>query len=326
MSTGNHDLTLDTAFFKEHGASKRKWPEPQDPEKCRRLLEESPTITHLENQAATIYLNSPNGPHTCFKVFGSPYSPNNRHWGFGYKTHDAWKLWKMIPSDADIVVTHTPPKGHCDAANNRDRSGCEVLLQALHRVRPMLSVFGHIHEARGVEIVQWNDDTPENGYGNLVARTEVWKDPGMGNNKQSLVNVSAKGGRRLNDSGTVPRNRDDFSLASNALIHGGGVQHAETTQVLQPGVPQSTSNLEGVADSAAEERAMSSDLSQHRQAASQTDVGWSPVVPDVESGSARRETVMINAAVLGPRVEGGARSTLFNKPIVVDIDLPVWRR
>jgi hypothetical protein len=46
-----------------------------------------------------------------------------------------------------------------------------------------------------------------------------------------------------------------------------------------------------------------------------------------DSGSQSRslryeETAVINAAFLGPRVNG--RTTGTNKPIVVDIELPVW--
>jgi hypothetical protein len=35
------------------------------------------------------------------------------------------------------------------------------------------------------------------------------------------------------------------------------------------------------------------------------------------------ETAMINAAFLGPRIPGKAMQ--FNKPIVVDVELPLWR-
>jgi hypothetical protein len=41
--------------------------------------------------------------------------------------------------------------------------------------------------------------------------------------------------------------------------------------------------------------------------------------PDVEAGE-RRETVMINAAFCGAH----HLKTAFNKPIVVDVDLPIW--
>jgi hypothetical protein len=37
----------------------------------------------------------------------------------------------------------------------------------------------------------------------------------------------------------------------------------------------------------------------------------------------RSETLMINAAFLSPRVIG--KASTFNKPIVVDVDLPIWQ-
>ncbi|PVH97568.1 Metallo-dependent phosphatase [Periconia macrospinosa] len=248
---GNHDITLDEPFFQQHG-SQWKWPQPQSPSACRDLLISSPSITYLENEAATIYLTSPDGPHTCFKVFGSPYSPKSHHhdWAFQYEGEDnATRLWDTIPDDADIVVTHTPPKGHCDQATKDDRTGCEALLRALHRVRPMLAVCGHIHEARGVERMRWN--VSEDG-GGLVKEAEKWKDPGVGNNKQSLVNLTAAAGGRSLDNGS--------RLTRQAVL--------------------------------------------------------------LQDGSRRRETAVINAAVLGPRIPGKAMQ--FNKPVVVDVALPVW--
>ena len=38
---------------------------------------------------------------------------------------------------------------------------------------------------------------------------------------------------------------------------------------------------------------------------------------------ARSQTTVINAAYLGPRV-AGKTSVVYNKPIVVDVELPVW--
>ncbi|KAF2114479.1 ser/Thr protein phosphatase [Lophiotrema nucula] len=229
---GNHDTTLDEPFYHKNCAS-FKWPKPQDPQACRSLLTESTSITYLENQAATMFLNSSSGPQTCFKVFGSPSTPNNRNWAFKYQGHEeASKLWNTIPSDTDIVITHTPPKGHCDGDGKDGRFGCDVLLQALHRVRPMLAVCGHIHEARGVERLHWNLDSPDDE--GLVEGVDIWKDPGMGNNKQSLRDVES-----------------------------------------------------------------------------------------VETRAERRETCVINAAFMPLRTAG---PKTFNKPIVVDVDLPVWGR
>jgi hypothetical protein len=284
---------------------------------CRRLLVDSPSITYLENQAATIYLDSDKGPHTCFKVFGSPCTPKVSNWAFQYESDEAFKLWDAIPLDCDIVVTHTPPKGHCDTATKDDRSGCGVLLQALHRVRPTLSVFGHIHEARGVERVRWNVDTPENG--SLDEGVEIWKDPGVGSNKQSLVDLTAKGGRPIANSSALTC-QTTFPILSMRDVGG----QPDEADVPQPGILNSTSCLEGVADSEAEGKAMSAGATAHGQGHLHGDVGLISE-PDVESDErrrARRETVMINAAFMGPRSAG---PKTFNKPIVVDVDLPVWR-
>lgn len=277
---------------------------------------------YLENQAASIYLGSPKGPHTCFKVFGSPFTPKKGNWAFQYEREEAPRLWDAIPSDADIVITHTPPKGHCDGATKDDRSGCEVLYQALHRVRPLLSVFGHIHEARGVEIVRWNIDSPERG--SSEEEVEVWKDPGIGSKKQSLVNLTAKGGRPLDNSAALTRcnANNDLSLASDAPERELGDQ-SDAGQDVPPSVDKSTSRLEwGVPNnSEAARKAMLGGAIAFRQVAPLSDIGL-PATPDVERRTARRETAMVNAALLGPRIAGSAQQV--NRPIVVDVGLPVW--
>ncbi|PSN67989.1 Metallo-dependent phosphatase [Corynespora cassiicola Philippines] len=322
---GNHDITLDRDFYKGHGSSWR-WPSPQDPEQNRGLLTESKSITYLENEAACIFLNSPEGPRTCFKVYGSPCTPKVDDWAFQYEACRASVLWDAIPSDAHVVVTHTPPKGHCDRATKDDRSGCEALIHALRRVRPMLCVFGHIHEARGVGRVQWNRHVPggacQDGGG-----VEEWRDPGEGNNKQSLVDLTPKGGRPLRNSGVQIRSPVRDFLTRTVV--GGQVMRPE---VLQPGSLISTSSLEAALDGEAGWRTVQGGAIEYRQAGAPGDGshisggegggegGEGEGEADVE-GTERRETCMINAALLGPRT-GGPKS--FNKPVVVDISLPVW--
>ncbi|KAF2685993.1 Metallo-dependent phosphatase [Lentithecium fluviatile CBS 122367] len=314
---GNHDITLDSGFYKEHGSSWR-WPQPQDPDACRRLLTQSKSITYLENEAAKIYLNVMNGPRTCFKVYGSPCTPKAWNWAFQYEAEEATNLWDTIPQDTDIVVTHTPPKGHCDAATKDDRSGCGVLLQALHRVRPMLAVFGHIHEARGVERVRWTP-SPDNGC--LVEEFEVWKDPGVGSNKQSLVSLTTKGGCPPGNGSRLTRQSRILTL-SQGEDGCGGQPAAQASGVLQPFTLKSTSRPDGVSQSEAKFRAMLGGAFEYRQEGAASDVGLAKDAPDVEA-TERKETVMINAAFLGPRLSGTA-SKVFNKPVVVDVDLPVW--
>ncbi|KAF2194969.1 Metallo-dependent phosphatase [Zopfia rhizophila CBS 207.26] len=316
---GNHDITLDTDFYKQHGSSWR-WPKPQDPEQCQKLFLESPSITYLQNEAVSIYLSSPTGPQTCFKVFGSPCTPKLWNWAFQYDATEASQLWNAIPLDTDIVVTHTPPKNHCDVSGRKEMSGCEVLRKALYRVRPMLSIFGHIHEARGVERVRWNMNSP--GDGCLEDSVEVWKDPGVGNNKQSLVDLTAKGGRPLDNSSALTRHNKSFSLVSPSPMRDSG---GEFTNLWPDGF-NSTSRPEGspAFDNEARGKAMLGGTIEDRQAPSMSDIGLVSK-SDVEVDGRRRgqlETCMINAAFMAGSWGGGHKR--FNKPIVVDVDLPVW--
>lgn len=50
-----------------------------------------------------------------------------------------------IPGDTDVLVCHGPCAGHADGG-----MGCVAMLHHAERVRPLLVVSGHIHQARGV--------------------------------------------------------------------------------------------------------------------------------------------------------------------------------
>lgn len=69
---------------------------------------------------------------------------------------DAWS--NTIPDDVDVLVTHNPPKWHCDIAGNGGL-GCEYELKECWRVKPTLHVFGHVHGGYGREYVWWDEGT-----------------------------------------------------------------------------------------------------------------------------------------------------------------------
>lgn len=127
------------------------------------------------------------GERTSFKIFGSPLSPASGRWAFGYSAERVTTVWDDIPLDTDILVTHTPPKYHCDMKRG-NAVGCEALLHALRRVRPRLAICGHVHEGRGVEIIDWNASTPDSGLEDIGVYR--WRDPGKDNKKTSLVDLT----------------------------------------------------------------------------------------------------------------------------------------
>jgi Calcineurin-like phosphoesterase len=202
---GNHDITLDKDFLAEHGDHFHNQ-NPQSHEDCLSLLADSPSITYLDHSSAIIRLET--GPRTTFSIFGSPYSPRHGLWAFGYDRHttpaatdELTKPWDVIPLSTDIVVTHTPPRMHCDEQRDIGSAGCEALRQALWRVRPRLAVCGHIHPSRGARRVSWDLRAGHAPY--CETAVEDWQDPSPeGSQKLSLVDLSSRTANPLRNDGS----------------------------------------------------------------------------------------------------------------------------
>lgn len=111
-----------------------------------------------------------------FTIYVSPYTPAFCNCAFAYEHNEdrfdgphqvtdgvTFITTKPIPDVVDIVMTHGPPKGILDWCP-WGNVGCENLLQAIRKVRPMMHCFGHVHEGNGVEIINWKnpatDKTP----------------------------------------------------------------------------------------------------------------------------------------------------------------------
>ena len=305
------------------------------------LIRNSPSITYLNHESTDISLRQADGPHTTFRVFGSPMSPANGLWAFGYPPEQALGLWEQIPLHTDVLITHTPPKYHCDESRTGASTGCEYLRQALWRARPRLAICGHVHEARGVERVRWDLSATNVRY--KEDDTGYWVDPGVGNKKQSLVDLSSKGGEALDNSGageevlagmfsygTLPhpdasRRKEKSWCFSNCKK----IRAEETVSL--PVLPVQQAEDDGdekPPTSPALSEEASVPTSQSSRLAPSRGLGGEPPSGrcDLEALTGRlgrRETCIINAATMAriwPHKAGGKQ---YNKPIVVDIDLPV---
>ncbi|XP_065359452.1 UPF0046 protein C25E10.12 [Calliphora vicina] len=86
------------------------------------------------------------------RIFGSPWQPEFCKWAFNVpRGLPCLDKWNKIPSDIDILVTHTPPVGHGDLCCSGVRAGCVELLTTIQkRVKPKYHVFGHVHEGYGI--------------------------------------------------------------------------------------------------------------------------------------------------------------------------------
>ncbi|KAI0687527.1 metallophosphoesterase domain-containing protein 1 [Earliella scabrosa] len=108
------------------------------------LLAQYPSLTYLEDTSALLTIRG-----RLLSVYGSPRTPLHGAGSFHYPY--GAQPWAHVPAFTDILVTHGPPAFHLD---NR-RAGCPRLLEVLHRRRPALHVFGHIHASRGVECASY---------------------------------------------------------------------------------------------------------------------------------------------------------------------------
>lgn len=152
---GNHDFTMDIPAFRKKVAEA---PEPLDPGlvskfygsygEARRLFNEETGIIFLDEGIHTFSLK--NG--ALLKVYSSPYTPSLGDWGFQY--HPQYGHEFSI-HDADVVMTHGPPRGIMDYTYSGQRAGCPNLFEAVARARPQMHCFGHIHEGWGAKLVTW---------------------------------------------------------------------------------------------------------------------------------------------------------------------------
>jgi len=121
---GNHDLFMETLT-----PGKRKKLIPLD-------------IIYLQNSGTEIM---------GLKFWGSPVTPYFIGMAFNAREGEEIKrVWKRIPGDTDILITHGPPKGFLDGG-----LGDEELFLQVKKIKPIIHCFGHIHGHNGGETLKW---------------------------------------------------------------------------------------------------------------------------------------------------------------------------
>jgi len=132
---GNHELSFD-----------------EEKVKRQKYLSDFMPVVEVKNLLTNcIYLQDSETDVFGVRIYGSPVQPEFCDWAFNVENGDAIKkYWDLIPVGVDILITHGPPLGHCGATNTGFDAGCEELIEAVKRVRPVVHLFGHIHEAYGV--------------------------------------------------------------------------------------------------------------------------------------------------------------------------------
>uniref|UniRef100_A0A1A9WTM5 Calcineurin-like phosphoesterase domain-containing protein n=1 Tax=Glossina brevipalpis TaxID=37001 RepID=A0A1A9WTM5_9MUSC len=121
------------------------------------------------------------------RIYGTPWQPEFCNWAFNIpRGQPCLDKWNQIPSDIDILITHTPPLGHGDLCCSGVRAGCVELLNSIQkRIKPKYHVFGHIHEGYGItsdgRVIYVNASTCDINYlpNNSPIVFDVTLPPGM---------------------------------------------------------------------------------------------------------------------------------------------------
>ncbi|KAJ7636908.1 Metallo-dependent phosphatase-like protein [Roridomyces roridus] len=97
-----------------------------------------------------------------WSVFGSPGTPNFKDRIVpAIATFPATDILYALSPSLPLQIltkgsmTHGPPRGILDLTTGGGHAGCPALAARLPALRPRLHVFGHIHEARGTHVHQW---------------------------------------------------------------------------------------------------------------------------------------------------------------------------
>lgn len=208
------------------------------------------------------------------------------------------------------------------------------------RVRPRLSICGHVHESRGVETIRW--DLTQSNVKYKEEPTIVWEDPGVNNKKFSIVNLTKKNGMDLKNDGAIGNrwqtedgHDEDGGSGSGQVRRGFSFSAEEAFKPPELPARAKTPKKAKKAKPRVEEgvaRLVTSLAAIPMPSLPPATIGQGGMPPsgrcDIEALSGRmgrRETCVVNAAIMGNSFKNRASGKKFNKPIVVDIDLSVWR-
>lgn len=180
FTCGNHDFSACTAknFYETRGRqlnAKYNVPDsPDDVERTAAILNpltssnpSDPSLVYLDSSAYEFTVDTRREVrHHVWKVYGSPWSPEFENWAWNYTPPEARSIYQNMPQDVDVLITHTPPHGlgGLDRIHNGTPVGCEELTRRLTAeredggIRPLIHVFGHIHEARGVHLLERKEE------------------------------------------------------------------------------------------------------------------------------------------------------------------------
>ena len=89
------------------------------------------------------------------RIYGTPHQPYFFGWAFNLYEPELKEKWDLIPQGIDILVSHGPPEGYGDLAEDHETPGNIIhvgspsLTLKIEEIKPKLVVYGHIHSSYG---------------------------------------------------------------------------------------------------------------------------------------------------------------------------------
>lgn len=124
---GNHDTSVEKGLYKKE-------------------YFENLHIHYLYNEGFEVF---------SINFWGSPLTPDFGNWSFMRNRTKINNVWKEIPEDTDILITHGPPKRILDLSKDRagdlEFCGDSALDKNIKRIKPKLHCFGHIHNGHDIQ-------------------------------------------------------------------------------------------------------------------------------------------------------------------------------
>lgn len=132
-------------------------------------LQREETLGYFDDPRFHVLINQ--GIEIEGKTFwGSPYTPPFFNWFFMAEEGNLFEMYKKIPENLDMLITHGPPFGILDPGFQADHVGSPELLKAVERRNISHHVFGHLHAAGGKTV--YGDGIH---YHNVAACDEAYK-------------------------------------------------------------------------------------------------------------------------------------------------------
>lgn len=119
-----------------------------------RLFESNGLLAKSHIPDNVVYLEDNEVVIKGIRFYGSPVSLPFYNWAFMRPENKLKQHWEAIPDNVDVLITHTPPYGFCDffEPKNENLGSPTLRDEILMRIKPKISVFGHIHTGRGFKV------------------------------------------------------------------------------------------------------------------------------------------------------------------------------